>query len=178
MREGSSVGITICRNEAELAPAVEKAFGFDDEVLVERYIAGREVSVAILDDRALGAVEIAPREGFYDYANKYTRGATEYFVPPRLSPERYRGVLAQALRAHMALGCRGATRVDIRVEAEAGKVEAELRDNGRGITEAEVNGAGTLGLLGVRERAYALGGEAVIEAIPGDGTRVFVTLPQ
>jgi len=72
----------------------------------------------------------------------------------------------------------GATRVDIRVEAEAGKVEAELRDNGRGITEAEVNGAGTLGLLGVRERAYALGGEAVIEAIPGDGTRVFVTLPQ
>src|SRR6185503_20953261 len=85
--------------------------------------------VAILDDRAppchwserprvaraLGAVEIAPREGFYDYQNKYTKGATDYFVPPRLSPERYRGVLAQALRAHIALGCRGATRVDMMV---------------------------------------------------------------
>jgi len=76
---------------------------FDSEILVERFIAGREVSVAVLEDRAIGAVEIAPRDGFYDYANKYTRGATEYFVPPRLSPERYRGVLAQAQRAHMAL---------------------------------------------------------------------------
>ena len=73
-------------------------------MLVERHIAGQEVSVAILGGRALGAVEIAPRAGFYDYGNKYTSGATDYFVPPRLSPERYRGVLAQALRAHTALG--------------------------------------------------------------------------
>ena len=118
-REGSSVGVTICRSYADLAPAVEKALSFDEEVLVERFIAGREVSVAILDDRALGAVEIAPRDGFYDYSNKYTRGATDYFVPPRLSPERYRGVLAQAQRAHLALGCRGATRVDM-IVSESG----------------------------------------------------------
>jgi len=115
VREGSSVGVTICRTPGELAPAVERALRFDDELLVERFIAGMEVSVAVLDDRALGAVEIAPRAGFYDYANKYTKGATEYFVPPRLSPERYRGVLAQATRAHLALGCRGATRVDMMV---------------------------------------------------------------
>ena len=115
IREGSSVGVTICRSFEELGPAVEKALRFDDEILVERFITGREVSVAVLGDRALGAVEIAPRAGFYDYANKYTRGATDYFVPPRLSPERYRGVLAQALRAHAALGCRGATRVDMMV---------------------------------------------------------------
>jgi D-alanine-D-alanine ligase len=113
VREGSSVGVAICQSLDELAPAVERALCFDDEVLVERFIAGKEVSVAILDDRALGACEIAPREGFYDYQNKYTKGATDYFVPPRLSPERYRGVLAQALRAHMALGCKGATRVDM-----------------------------------------------------------------
>jgi D-alanine-D-alanine ligase len=113
VHEGSSVGVTICTREDELQPAIERALCFDDEILVERYIAGKEISVAILEDRALGAVEIAPREGFYDYANKYTRGATDYFVPPRLSPERYRGVLAQALRAHLALGCRGATRVDM-----------------------------------------------------------------
>lgn len=119
IREGSSVGVSICRSAAELRPAVEKALCFDDELLIERFIEGREISVAVLDDRALGAVEIAPRAGFYDYGNKYTRGATDYFVPPRISPERYRGVLAQALRAHTALGCRGATRVDMML-SEAG----------------------------------------------------------
>jgi D-alanine-D-alanine ligase len=113
VREGSSVGVTICREAGELAAAVERAARFDDEVLVERFIAGKEISVAVLGDRALGAVEIAPRDGFYDYANKYTRGATDYYVPPRVSPERYRGLLTQALRAHLALGCRGATRVDM-----------------------------------------------------------------
>jgi len=112
-REGSSVGVSICRSQAELGPAIERARCFDDEILVERYIAGKEVSVAILEDRALGAVEIAPRDGFYDYAHKYTRGATDYFIPPRVSPERYRGILTHALRAHLALGCRGATRVDL-----------------------------------------------------------------
>jgi len=115
IREGSSVGVAICHSLEDLGPAIDKALCFDDEVLVERFIAGKEVSVAILGDRALGAVEIAPREGFYDYQNKYTKGATDYFVPPRLSPERYRGVLAQALRAHIALGCSGATRVDMMV---------------------------------------------------------------
>jgi D-alanine-D-alanine ligase len=119
IREGSSVGVTICHTAAELGPAVERARRFDDEILVERFIAGKEISVAIIEDRALGAVEIAPRDGFYDYANKYTRGLTDYFVPPRVSPERYRGILAQALRAHLALGCRGVTRVDMMV-SEAG----------------------------------------------------------
>jgi D-alanine-D-alanine ligase len=113
LREGSSVGVTICHAAGQLGPALERALCFDDEVLVERFIPGKEISVAILEDRALGAVEIAPRDGFYDYANKYTRGATDYFVPPRVSPERYRGILAQALRAHLALGCRGVTRVDM-----------------------------------------------------------------
>ena len=119
VREGSSVGVTICRTMDDLGPAIERARCFDDEILVERFIAGREISVAILEDRALGAVEIAPRDGFYDYANKYTPEATDYFVPPRVSPERYRGILTQALRAHLALGCRGATRVDMMV-SEAG----------------------------------------------------------
>jgi D-alanine-D-alanine ligase len=126
IREGSSVGVTIVRDAAELAPAIERALCFDDEILVERFIAGMEVSVAIVDDRALGAVEIAPRAGFYDYQNKYTKGATEYFVPPRLSPERYRGVLAHALRAHMALGCRGATRVDMMVSESGNEFILEV----------------------------------------------------
>jgi D-alanine-D-alanine ligase len=118
-REGSSVGVTICTDAQTFVAAVERAACFDDEILVERFIDGQEVSVAILGDRALGAVEIAPKQGFYDYANKYTRGATEYFIPPRLSPERYRGVMTQALRAHLALGCGGATRVDL-IVSESG----------------------------------------------------------
>ncbi|HEY4059652.1 MAG TPA: D-alanine--D-alanine ligase [Kofleriaceae bacterium] len=115
VREGSSVGVTICASLEELAAGVEKALCFDDELLVERFIVGKEVSVAVVDGRAIGAVEIAPRAGFYDYANKYTKGATDYFVPPRLSPDRYRGILAHAQRAHAALGCSGATRVDMMV---------------------------------------------------------------
>jgi len=71
----------------------------------------------------------------------------------------------------------GATRVEVRIEGSDARVEAELRDNGRGITEAEVNSLSTLGLVGVRERAYALGGHAVIEAMPGAGTRILVSIP-
>jgi D-alanine-D-alanine ligase len=126
IREGSSVGVSICQTPGELAPAVERALCFDDELLVERFISGQEVSVAILGDRALGAVEIAPRDGFYDYGNKYTRGATDYYLPPRLSPERYRGVLVQALRAHTALGCRGATRVDMMVSESGNEFVLEV----------------------------------------------------
>jgi D-alanine-D-alanine ligase len=126
IREGSSVGVAICQSLDELGPAIERALCFDDEILVERFIAGKEVSVAVLEDRTLGAVEIAPRAGFYDYANKYTRGATDYFVPPRLSPERYRGVLAQALRAHIALGCHGATRVDMIVSDSGNEFVLEV----------------------------------------------------
>ncbi|HEY0191900.1 MAG TPA: D-alanine--D-alanine ligase [Kofleriaceae bacterium] len=66
VHEGSSVGVTICRSIAQLGPAIERALRFDDEVLVERFVRGKEISVAVLDDRAIGAVEIAPRDGFYD----------------------------------------------------------------------------------------------------------------
>lgn len=126
IREGSSVGVTICHDEAQLQVAVARALRFDDELLVERFIAGKEVSVAILDNRALGACEIAPRAGFYDYQNKYTKGATDYFVPPRISPERHRGVLAQALRAHLALDCNGATRVDMMVSDSGNEFVLEV----------------------------------------------------
>jgi len=126
VREGSSVGVSVCEGPAELVAACERAFCFDHEILVERHISGQEVSVAILGDRALGAVEIAPRAGFYDYGNKYTRGATDYFIPPRLSPERYRGVLTQALRAHLALGASGATRVDIMISESGNEYILEV----------------------------------------------------
>ena len=111
--EGSSVGVAVAHDVQEFEHACEEAFRFDDEVLVERFIEGKEISVAILGGRALGAIEIAPREAFYDYGAKYTPGRTDYHMPARLSPERYRGVCHQALCAHQALGCSGATRVDM-----------------------------------------------------------------
>ena len=111
--EGSSVGVEIVRDAAELTAACERAFCFDDEILIERFVQGQEVSVAVLGDRALGAVEVVPKHGFYDYTSKYSKGASEYFIPPRLSPQRYRGILAHAVSAHQSLGCSGATRVDM-----------------------------------------------------------------
>ena len=111
--EGSSVGVEIVRDLGELQCAVEAAHCFDADLLVERFVEGREVSIAVLGDRALGAVEIAPKSGFYDFTAKYGPGKSEYFIPPRISPARYRGILNQGLRAHRALGCIGATRVDM-----------------------------------------------------------------
>jgi D-alanine-D-alanine ligase len=126
--EGSSVGVTIVNEAGELEAACEQALHYDDEVLVERFIEGREVSVAILGDRALGAIEIAPvgESGFYDYSAKYTKGKSEYFMPARLSPDRYRGVLVQALEAHRALGCSGATRVDMIVSERGNEYVLEV----------------------------------------------------
>jgi D-alanine-D-alanine ligase len=125
-REGSSVGVAIVRDLAELEAACEEAFRFDDEVLVERYVDGREVSVAILNDRALGAIEIVPSTPFYDYGAKYTSGKSEYHMPARLGPERYRGVLTQAALAHRALGCSGATRVDMIVSDRGNEYVLEV----------------------------------------------------
>lgn len=112
-REGSSVGIAKAGNMAELTAAVSAALGYDDSVLVERHARGSEVHVGILGGRVLGAIEVAPKSGFYDYAAKYTPGLTEYFMPARLSAQRYHGVLNLAERAAQALDTDGAVRVDL-----------------------------------------------------------------
>lgn len=112
-REGSSLGLSVAHNIHDLASAVEEAFGYDDSVLVERYIAGREVHVGILGDRVLGAIEVAPRGGIYDFASKYTPGLTDYYMPARLTEARYRNVLNLAERAAESLDTEGAVRVDL-----------------------------------------------------------------
>lgn len=114
-REGSSFGIAKADGPAALAKAIADARRYDRSVLVERFIAGKEVSVGILDGRVLGAIEIAPKSGMYDYHAKYTPGMTEYFMPARIPPTRYRGVLNLAERAAQALDCSGAVRVDLLV---------------------------------------------------------------
>ncbi|MCK6536659.1 MAG: D-alanine--D-alanine ligase [Polyangiaceae bacterium] len=114
-REGSSFGIAKVDSLPALARAIADAQTYDRSVLVERFIAGKEISVGILDGRVLGAIEIAPKTGMYDYHAKYTAGVTEYFMPARLPPTRYRGVLNLAERAAQALDVAGAVRVDLLV---------------------------------------------------------------
>jgi D-alanine-D-alanine ligase len=112
-REGSSVGISIAKAAGELRAALETAAGFAGDILVERYVKGREINVGILDDRALGALEVVPAEEFYDYKAKYhSGGTTQYLFPAPLSEEENRTVLDLALRAHRALGCSGVSRVE------------------------------------------------------------------
>jgi D-alanine-D-alanine ligase len=124
--EGSSLGIRIAHDELELEAAVEEALRFDDDVLVERFIEGKEISVGVLDGKALGAVEVAPKRGFYDFQSKYTAGRADYHLPARLSPERYRSALRLATLAHDALGCEGATRVDLIVSERGNEVVLEV----------------------------------------------------
>jgi len=114
-REGSSFGVARADNVSELSRAIEAALAYDTGVLVERFIDAKEVAVGILDGRVLGAIEIAPHSGVYDYQSKYTPGMTQYFMPARLPPARYRGVLHLAERAARALDTSGAVRVDLLV---------------------------------------------------------------
>jgi D-alanine-D-alanine ligase len=95
--------------------ALATAFAYDAEILVERFIAGCEVQVGILDGRALGAIEIVPKGEFYDFEAKYTAGMAEHFFPARLPAAVLAGVLKAGEMAHAALGCDCYSRVDFLV---------------------------------------------------------------
>ncbi|MBS2019374.1 MAG: D-alanine--D-alanine ligase [Deltaproteobacteria bacterium] len=113
--EGSSVGLAMASDINELRVGLENALDHDRFALVERYVKATEVHVGILDGRVLGAIEVVPKSGLYDYNAKYTPGETEYILPPRIAPTRARGVMNLAERAARALGCTGACRVDLLV---------------------------------------------------------------
>lgn len=119
-REGSSVGVHIVNDTEALRAALKDAFGFGPTVILEKYIAGREIQVGILDDSPLGAIEIRPKSGFYDYRAKYTDGLAEHLFPAPLASSKYQEALELSLAAHRALGCTGGTRVDLRLEEQGG----------------------------------------------------------
>lgn len=110
--EGSSVGVHLVKDPAKLQAACLDAAAFKGDVIVERYLKGTEVNVAVLDGKALGAIEIVPANEFYDYAAKYTAGTTRYFYPARIPEAHARRVMEAAEVAHRGLGCAGVTRVD------------------------------------------------------------------
>ena len=125
-QQGSSVGVHIVRKTESLASALEDCFKYGDEVLVEAFFSGRELTVGILGNTALPVVEIVPKEGFYDYDNKYTSGASEYFVPAPLSPELALRIQETALAAHHALDLEVYSRVDILLAADGSMSVLEI----------------------------------------------------
>lgn len=111
-REGSSIGLTIIRSSRGYEAACRTAERYDRQILVERYIPGRELTVGVLEDEALPVIEIVPKNKFFDFSAKYTEGRTEFILPAPLPEERYREVQAAALRAHRSLGCYAYSRTD------------------------------------------------------------------
>jgi len=111
-REGSSVGVSIVKTASGLSDALANAFRYDREILVEKYVKGREIQVGIVDGKAIGAIEIVPKNEFYDFEAKYTDGMATHIMPAELPKDQYADLLILGERAHSALGCSGYSRVD------------------------------------------------------------------
>lgn len=124
--EGSSVGVSIVKDEENFWLALERAVTFGPKVIVEKYIDGKEVHIGILNGKVLGGVEVRPSLEFYNYEAKYTAGLTDYILPPEIDSKAYERSKAAALSAHNALGCRGATRVDLRIDREGNPYVLEV----------------------------------------------------
>lgn len=122
VNEGSSVGVAIIADDGQPVNAARPGPWHDfDVLLVEEYIPGRELSVAVLDDTALGVVELAPTRGFYDYEAKYTDGLTRHLMPAPIHADAAKAAADAALAAHRLLGCRGVSRTDFRYDDGKGE---------------------------------------------------------
>lgn len=114
--EGSSIGVSIVTKEEDLEAALDKTYSYGSRAIVEEFIEGREIHIGILNGKALGGVEVRPSLEFYSYEAKYTAGLTQYILPPEIDEAAYGKAKHTALDAHTALRCRGATRVDLRLD--------------------------------------------------------------
>lgn len=119
LNEGSSVGVHIVRQGDNANPLAGDDWPFGEEVLAERFIPGREITVAVMGDRALGVTEITSDRGFYDYTAKYAPGGSRHLVPAPLADWEREEAQRLAILAHNALGCRGVTRADLRYDDTA-----------------------------------------------------------
>jgi D-alanine-D-alanine ligase len=142
-RQGSTVGVHIIRNERDVDAAIVDASTYDRELLVEKFIAGRELTIGILGDQALPIIEIIPKGGFYDFTNKYpflnpaAGGGAEHVCPAKIPDEQTRAVQELALRAHRALGLQVYSRVDVMLPEEGDPSVLEINTI-PGMTEASL----------------------------------------
>ena len=115
INEGSSLGVEISKNKKKLFKSIQNLFKKYKELILEEYIGGQEIQVAVINGNALGAIELIPKRLFYDYKAKYTKKAkTEHVMPARISKKNYNQVLKIAKKAHKVLNCRGVTRSDFK----------------------------------------------------------------
>ena len=119
-REGSTIGLTLAHDAQEAQDGIGKAFLHDSEILIEQYLHGMEVTVAVVGEgdasQVLGVIEIIPRAELYDYESKYTAGGSQHIIPARLAPQVREQVEAFALLAYRTVGCRDFARVDLIVK--------------------------------------------------------------
>ncbi len=119
--EGSAIGVFIVEGQASIEKAVSKALEIDDEVLIERYISGTELTVAVLGNEdvvALPIIEIIPKSAFYDFESKYAADGSQHICPARLPEDVARKVQNEAVKAHKALSCSGTSRSDFILEED------------------------------------------------------------
>ena len=142
-REGSTVGVHIIKSETEIYPAMKDLVRFGDNVLVEKFIPGRELTVGILGDQALPLIEIIPKGGFYDFTNKYpflnpqAGGGAQHVCPAQVEPAKTAEIQRLALQAHRALGLEVYSRVDV-ILATDGSVYVLEANTIPGMTEASL----------------------------------------
>lgn len=125
-REGSSVGVTIVKEQKNLRPALEYAAQYDTYLLIEKFIAGMELTVPILDGQVLTPIEIVPKMDFYNYKNKYTAGQTDYYLPARLNEKSLNQAKDYALKAFQLCRLRCYGRIDFRVDQQGRPYIMEL----------------------------------------------------
>ena len=117
--EGSSLGVKLIRHDQDLQN-LDEVWRYGHDVIVERFIPGREIQVLVMGDKAIGTVEVRANDSFCDYEAKYVAGMSERLCPAPLEPEAHAQALDIALRAHQALGCEGVSRVDLRYDDTQG----------------------------------------------------------
>jgi D-alanine-D-alanine ligase len=164
-RQGSTVGVCIVRESGEIAPAVAEAGKYDDELLVERFIQGRELTVGILGELALPIIEIIPKSGFYDFNNKYpflnpqAGGGAEHVCPAKIPSRLTNQIQKLALRAHQSLGLKVYSRVDVMLSEKDEPFALEVNTI-PGMTEAsllpEAAGVAGIGYPGLCARIIEL----------------------
>jgi D-alanine-D-alanine ligase len=139
--QGSTIGLSVANNKDELIKALEYAFKFDQYILIEEFIRGKEITASIYDVEntiCLPLIEIIPKTGFYDYQTKYTPGLSEHIIPARLSEETYKKAQELGVLAHQALGCRHLSRVDMIVEEDTQNIYVLEVNTIPGMTETSL----------------------------------------
>jgi D-alanine-D-alanine ligase len=175
VNEGSSVGVAIVTAEGNYGNPISRdakgPWQEFDQLLAEPYIRGRELTAAVLGDRALMVTELVPKSGFYDFDAKYTDGMTEHVCPAHIPENIARLCLEYALRAHQLLGCRGCSRSDFRWDDERG-------EDGLFLLETNTQpGMTPLSLVPEQARHCGIGYGELVEIIIEDALRHFGKLP-